>query len=107
MEKICDTPLIEFDIYNVFEISVLRKKIREMEEKAAAKILDMYKEIITYIIIVYEGFEAHITQVSYWYIYSLLELLQNLSILNFFTCSNNIKTQIVLISKMCTSYKKK
>lgn len=68
MEKICDTPLIEFDIYNVFEISVLRKKIREMEEKAAAKILDMYKEIITYIIIVYEGFEAHITQVSYWHI---------------------------------------
>lgn len=65
MERICDTPLIEFDIYNVFEIKVLRTKIRAMQEKAATKILDMYKEIITYIIIVYEGFEAYITQVRF------------------------------------------
>lgn len=65
METICDTPLIEFDIYNVFEIKVLRTKIRAMQEKAATKILDMYKEIITYIIIVYEGFEAYITQVRF------------------------------------------
>ena len=65
METICDTPLIEFDIYNVFEIKVLRTKLRAMQEKAATKILDMYKEIITYIIIVYEGFEAYITQVRF------------------------------------------
>ncbi|CAG9579057.1 unnamed protein product [Danaus chrysippus] len=64
MEKICDTPLIEFDIYNVFEISFLRKTIRNMQEVAAARILDMYKEIITYVIIVYEGFEAYITQMA-------------------------------------------
>ncbi|XP_046962283.1 dynein axonemal heavy chain 2 [Vanessa cardui] len=64
MEKICDTPLIEFDIYNVFEIKELRQIIRKMEEEAAAKILEMYKEIITYIIIVYEGFEAYITQMA-------------------------------------------
>lgn len=63
MEKVCDTPFIEFDIYNVFAIKELRHKIRAMEEEAAAKILEMYKEIITYIIIVYEGFEAYITQV--------------------------------------------
>lgn len=67
MEKICDTPLIEFDIYNVFEISFLRKTIRNMQEVAAARILDMYKEIITYVIIVYEGFEAYITQVTKYY----------------------------------------
>ncbi|XP_052739543.1 dynein axonemal heavy chain 2 [Bicyclus anynana] len=67
MEKVCDTPLIEFDIYNVFHIKELRHKIRIMEEEAAQKILDMYKEVITYIVIVYEGFEAYITQMAeYW-----------------------------------------
>lgn len=65
MEKICDTPLVEFDIYNVFDIKDLRHNIRAMEADAAAKILDMYKEIITYIIIVYEGFEPYITQVTH------------------------------------------
>lgn len=65
MEKVCDTPLIEFDIYNVFDLKDLRTKIRKMEADAATKILEMYKEIITYIVIVYEGFEAQITQVSY------------------------------------------
>ncbi|XP_045494772.1 dynein axonemal heavy chain 2 [Colias croceus] len=64
MEQICDTPLIEFDIYNVFEIQVLRETIRKMETEAATKILDMYKEIIIYIIIVYEGFEAYIGQMA-------------------------------------------
>ncbi|KAG6451921.1 hypothetical protein O3G_MSEX007393 [Manduca sexta] len=67
MEKICDTPLVEFDIYNVFKIKDLREKIRNMEAIAAAKILEMYKEIITYVIIVYEGFEAQIAQMAeYW-----------------------------------------
>lgn len=64
MEKICDTPLIEFDIYNTFEIKVLRSDIREMEDEATSKILEMYREIITYLVIVYEGFEAFISQVS-------------------------------------------
>lgn len=64
MEKICDTPLIDFDIYNVFNIKDLRYTLRAMEEKASNKILEMYKEIITYLVIVYEGFEAQITQVN-------------------------------------------
>lgn len=64
MEKICATALVEFDVYNVFEIAVLRQNIRDMQEIAIEKILDMYKEIITYLVIVYEGFEAHIGQVS-------------------------------------------
>lgn len=68
MEKICDTPLAEFDIYNVFNIAVFRDKIRKMEEVAAEKILEMYREIITYLVIVYEGFEAFITQVSHFII---------------------------------------
>ncbi|VVD00551.1 unnamed protein product [Leptidea sinapis] len=62
MEKICDTPLIEFDIYNVFEIKVLRETIRNMESAAVTKILDMYKEVVVYVIIVYEGFEPYIGQ---------------------------------------------
>ncbi|XP_037870398.1 dynein axonemal heavy chain 2 isoform X3 [Bombyx mori] len=67
MEKICDTPLIEFDVYNVFEIKDLRAKIRTMQAGAASKILDMYKEIVIYIIIVYEGFEPYIPQMAeYW-----------------------------------------
>ncbi|KAL4710610.1 hypothetical protein ACJJTC_003246 [Scirpophaga incertulas] len=67
METICDTPLIEFDIYNVFEIKKLRMLIREMETEAAEKFLNMYKEIVTYIIIVYEGFEPFIMQMAeYW-----------------------------------------
>lgn len=65
MEKICDTPLIEFDIYNVFDIKDLRATIREMQLSAIDKILEMYKEIITYIIIVYEGFETQINQVIF------------------------------------------
>lgn len=65
MEKICATPLVEFDIYNAFEIQVLRGKIRDMQSEATAKILEMYKEIITYLVIVYEGFESFISQVSY------------------------------------------
>lgn len=64
MEKICDTPFVEFDIYNVFDIKVFRHKIRKMEEEASEKVLEMYKEIITYLVIVYEGFEAQITQVK-------------------------------------------
>lgn len=64
-EKICDTPYIEFDIYNVFDIKVLRARIREMEHEAAEKVLEMYKEIIIYIVIVYEGFEAYIGQVRH------------------------------------------
>lgn len=64
MEKICDTPLMEFDIYNVFVIQELRQLIRTMEAKASEKILEMYKEIIVYLIIVYEGFEAYIFQVK-------------------------------------------
>lgn len=64
MEKICDTPFIEFDIYNVFDIKDLRAHVRTMEAEAAAKILEMYKEIIIYLVIVYEGFEAQITQVN-------------------------------------------
>lgn len=63
MEKICDTPLIEFDIYNTFEIKVLRADIRQLESVAATKILEMYREIITYLVIVYEGFESFISQV--------------------------------------------
>ncbi|XP_050668613.1 dynein axonemal heavy chain 2 [Leptidea sinapis] len=67
MEKICDTPLIEFDIYNVFEIKVLRETIRNMESAAVTKILDMYKEVVVYVIIVYEGFEPYIGQmVEHW-----------------------------------------
>ncbi|XP_013149055.1 PREDICTED: dynein heavy chain 2, axonemal [Papilio polytes] len=64
MEKICDTPFIEFDIYNVFDIKDLRAHVRTMEAEAAAKILEMYKEIIIYLVIVYEGFEAQITQMA-------------------------------------------
>ena len=64
MEKICDNPLIEFDIYNVFEIKVLRQKLRSMQDNASAKLLEMYKLIITYLVIIYEGFEAQIIQVS-------------------------------------------
>ncbi|XP_045516056.1 dynein axonemal heavy chain 2 [Pieris brassicae] len=64
MEKICDSPLIEFDIYNVFEIYVLRETIRNMETEAITNILEMYKEIIVYIIIVYEGFESYIGQMA-------------------------------------------
>lgn len=63
MEKICDTPFIEFDIYNVFDIKVLRGKIRKMEATALDSVLDMYKIIVIYLVIVYEGFEAFITQV--------------------------------------------
>lgn len=77
MERICDTPLIEFDIYHVFEIKDLRKKIREMEEIAATKILEMYKEIITYVIIVYEGFEAYITQVCFCYQYNRILVIRS------------------------------
>ncbi|CAG9785840.1 unnamed protein product [Diatraea saccharalis] len=67
MEKVCDTPLVEFDIYNVFEIKDLRENIREMQIEGAEKILEMYKEIITYLIIVYEGFEPYIGQMAeYW-----------------------------------------
>ncbi|CAF4893540.1 unnamed protein product [Pieris macdunnoughi] len=64
MEKICDSPLIEFDIYNVFDIYVLRETIRNMETEAITNILEMYKEIIVYIIIVYEGFESYIGQMA-------------------------------------------
>ncbi|RVE54736.1 hypothetical protein evm_000503 [Chilo suppressalis] len=67
MERICDTPLVEFDIYNVFELGNLRANIRRMQMTAVDKILEMYKEIVTYLIIVYEGFEAYITQMAeYW-----------------------------------------
>ena len=65
MEKICDTPFIDFDIYNVFEIKDLRHQIRNMQNKAMESVLDMYKVIVIYLIIVYEGFEAYITQVNY------------------------------------------
>lgn len=64
MENICDTPFIEFDIYNVFDIKQLREHIRNMEAEAATKILNQYKEIIIYLVIVYEGFEPYITQVK-------------------------------------------
>ncbi|XP_068632350.1 dynein axonemal heavy chain 2 [Battus philenor] len=64
MEQICDTPFIEFDIYNVFDIKILREHIRNMETEAVAKILEMYKEIIIYLVIVYEGFEPHIGQMA-------------------------------------------
>lgn len=63
MEKICDSPLIELVSYNVFEIQVLREIIRKMRHNAVDKILEMFKEIVTYLIIVYEGFEAQIGQV--------------------------------------------
>lgn len=66
MEKICDTPLISFDIYNVFEIRDLRANIRAQETIAIARVLEMYKEIVIYIIIVYEGFESNITAVSFF-----------------------------------------
>ncbi|KAH9639977.1 hypothetical protein HF086_008072 [Spodoptera exigua] len=64
MEKICDTPFVEFDIYNVFEIKVLRQEIRKMENAAMDSVLEMYKLIVIYLVIVYEGFEAHITQMA-------------------------------------------
>ncbi|XP_053613118.1 dynein axonemal heavy chain 2 isoform X1 [Plodia interpunctella] len=67
MEKICDTPFVEFDIYNVYEIKDLREEIRVMENLASEDILNMYKEIVTYLVIVYEGFEANISQMAeYW-----------------------------------------
>nr|XP_049696661.1 dynein axonemal heavy chain 2 [Helicoverpa armigera] len=64
MEKICDTPFVEFDIYNVFDIKVLRAKIRKMEATAMDAVLDMYKVIVVYLVIVYEGFEPYITQMA-------------------------------------------
>ncbi|XP_050561707.1 dynein axonemal heavy chain 2 [Spodoptera frugiperda] len=64
MEKICDTPFVEFDIYNVFEIKTLRANIRKMESTAMDSVLEMYKLIVIYLVIVYEGFEAHITQMA-------------------------------------------
>ncbi|KAG7305948.1 hypothetical protein JYU34_008511 [Plutella xylostella] len=96
MEKICDTPLIEFDIYNVFDIKDLRATIREMQLSAIEKILEMYKEIITYIIIVYEGFETQINQMAdYWIKYvrrfdkqleDALRLLVKASMQNMYRC---------------------
>lgn len=65
MEKICDTPLAEFDIYNVFDIKDFRHSVRKMQDAASSKILEMYKEIITYLVIVYEGFEAQIQMVRW------------------------------------------
>lgn len=73
MEKICDTPFVEFDIYNVFEIKTLRANIRKMESTAMDSVLEMYKLIVIYLVIVYEGFEAHITQVNSLYRVKLLK----------------------------------
>lgn len=75
MEKICDTPFIEFDIYNVFDIQVLRAKIRKMESTAMDAVLDMYKVIVIYLVIVYEGFEAYITQVKITFLIKLMNYL--------------------------------
>lgn len=81
MESICDTPLIEFDIYNAFDIKQLRAHIRDMEAIGTEKILCMYKDIITYVVIVYEGFESQITQVSIRS--QMLFFIQNQSIIYF------------------------
>ncbi|CAH2077128.1 unnamed protein product, partial [Iphiclides podalirius] len=87
-----------------------------MEAEAATKVLDMYKEIIIYLVIVYEGFEPYITQMAdQWVKYvkrfdQLLEDALRLSIKatmqNMYKCVHGDEEIIHIISTIPRIYEK-
>lgn len=64
LEKVCDTPLLEFDSYQLFELDAFQKSLKSIMNGAMVVLLSLYKDIITYLVIVFEGFEKHIAKVS-------------------------------------------
>ncbi|XP_044753245.1 dynein axonemal heavy chain 2 [Coccinella septempunctata] len=63
-EKICDTPLINLTSNYAFELEELQRELSSYMKKTIDKLVAYYEEIIEYLIVVFEGFEIHMTAMA-------------------------------------------
>lgn len=66
-EQICDTPLIKLEPNHPYELKELVDSMKKFRKTAVEKLIDFYKKIMDFIIVVFEGFENYISEmVEQW-----------------------------------------
>lgn len=70
-EKICDTPLISIRPNYVFDVEELVNELAAYMKNVIDKVIEYYKEIIQFLILVFEGFEQYMQSVTFSYIYKI------------------------------------
>lgn len=66
-EKICDTPIIKISVSNSVPLNDLRDMVSTHRTRTIRQLLKLYNDIVDLIVVVYEGFEPHMEDVSYNY----------------------------------------
>lgn len=64
LEEISSITLIVFPVSETYELENLQSHIASMWETGITNILKLYKNVVKYVTIVYEGFEEHIEKVN-------------------------------------------
>lgn len=63
-EKICDTPIINLQISQAYDLRDLIWDMYNYRSNTVSELVKHYQDIVRYIIVVYEGFENHMANVS-------------------------------------------
>lgn len=63
-EKMCDTPLITLKPNYPYEIKELVDELAKSMSRTIESVVEYYQQIIQFIILVFEGFEYHMSTVS-------------------------------------------
>lgn len=73
-EKICDTPLINLQINQAYDLRDLILDMYTYRNKIISQLVGFYQDTVRYIIVVYEGFESQMASVSYFLYYLMVFL---------------------------------
>lgn len=63
-ERICDTPLIEIKPNFVYQLEDLQEHLNTFKYNVTVNLLKMIRDIMNYMIVVYEGFEQYMHMVN-------------------------------------------
>ncbi|KAI4461456.1 dynein heavy chain [Holotrichia oblita] len=63
-EKMCDTPLINLQINQAYDLRELILEMYTYRNKIISQLVGYYQDIVRYIIVVYEGFESHMANMT-------------------------------------------
>ena len=64
-EKICDTPFINLQPSNAMDLTELTEEMHTYRSNVVVTLVSYYQDIVRYLIVVYEGFESNISNVSF------------------------------------------
>ncbi|KAF5308522.1 hypothetical protein FQR65_LT06187 [Abscondita terminalis] len=67
-EKICDTPLISLRVNYAYTLKELVLDMNRYRNEVIEKLIEYYQEIVKYLIVVFEGFESQIENMSHQWI---------------------------------------